>query len=47
MMMARRAEVWTITKNADGTYIANTDDVDGHALGRLTGPPLNYAMISF
>ena len=30
--------VWTITKNADGTYIADTDDVDGHAIGRVDGP---------
>ena len=30
--------VWTITKNADGTYIANTDDVYGHAFGRVDGP---------
>ena len=30
--------VWTITRNPDGSYVADTDDLDGRALCSVDGP---------
>ena len=30
--------VWTITRNSDGSYVADTDDIDGRALCSVDGP---------
>ena len=30
--------IWVIKKNEDGSYVADTDDVAGHAYGEVNGP---------
>ncbi|MGF1786410.1 DUF3833 domain-containing protein [Photobacterium swingsii] len=38
----KQQRIWTITKNADGTYIGEAGDVIGEAIGIVAGNALNW-----
>ncbi len=38
----KQQRIWSITKNADGTYIGEADDVVGEAIGIVGGNALNW-----
>jgi hypothetical protein len=38
-----KTRVWTISKNADGTYTGNAGDIEGDAIGKSHGNAFNFA----